>query len=89
MAIPEHLRFALGGFSAKRVSYALAAMGFAFLPVHFYVSCEVSGLLAGFSIILFLITGVVSLIIPRGTEHRFRPLVWAFVAVLANSLCSH
>jgi hypothetical protein len=89
MTIPEHLRFAVGGFSAQRVGYILAAVSFAFLSLHFYVSCEVSGLVAGFSIILFLTASLLALIIPRGTPHRFHPLAWALMAVLAHILCAH
>jgi len=89
MNIPEPLKFTIGGFSAKRVGYALVITNFAFVPAHFYVPCEVSGLICGFSIILFLASTVLSFIIPRGTPHRFRPLALGFLAVVAHSLCTH
>ena len=89
MHIPEPLKFTLGGFSAKRVGYILAITSFAFVPGHFFVSCEMSGLLAVFGIISFLATTVLSFISPRGTPHRFRPLAFAFIAFIAHSLCSH
>jgi hypothetical protein len=89
MTIPEHLRFTLGGFSAKRVGYVLVALSFGFVPVHFYVSCEMSGLVAGFGIILFLTTAALSLFVPKGSPNRFRPLAFAFIAVVMHSLCTH
>jgi len=89
MHIPEPLKFTIGGFSAKRVGYALAAASFAFVPAHFYVSCEVSALLSGFGMILLLATSAFSFVVPRGTPHRFRPLAFAFTAVIAHSLCTH
>ncbi len=89
MTIPEHFRFTVRGFSAKRVGYVLAAMSFAFVPAHFYISCEMSGLIGGFSIVLFLSTAMLSFFVPRGTPHRFRPLAFAFIAVIAHMLCTH
>ena len=89
MTIPEYFRFTVRGFSAKRFGYALGAMSFSFVPVHFYVPCQVSGLVAGFGIILFFSTAVLSASVPQGTPHRFRPMALAFIAVVAHSLCTH
>ena len=89
MHIPEPLKFTFGGFSAKRVGYAIAITSFAFVPAHFYVACEVSGLISVSGIILFLATTVLSFFVPRGTAYRFRPLAFAFSAVVTHSLCTH
>ncbi len=89
MNIPTPFRFTIGGFSAKRVGYVAALISLAGVPVHFYVSCEMSGTIAEASIVLFLITGVLSLISPRGTPHRFYPLVLAFIAVIAHDVFTH
>ena len=89
MHIPEPLKSTFGGFSAKRVGYALAITSFAIVPAHFYVACEVSGLVSCFGIILFLATTALSFMVPRGTPGRFRPLGFAFSAVVTHSLCTH
>lgn len=89
MTIPQSLKFSIGGFSGKRVGYVLAFVSFALVPTHFYVSCEASGAVAGIGLIAFLLTGVLSFIVPRGTPHRFRPLAFTFFALVAHTLCTH
>lgn len=89
MDIAEHTRFTLRGFSAKRVGYIAAVMGFAFVPAHLYVSCEVSEMFVMFSTMLFLLTTGLSLVVHRGTPNRFRPLTIALVATVANMLTAH
>lgn len=89
MTIPEHLKFTVRRFSARRVGYLLAAVSFALVPAHFYVSCDMSGLIAGFDAILLLSTAVLSFAVPRGTPQRFRPVAFAFLAFIAHSLCTH
>jgi hypothetical protein len=89
MILPEPLKFTVGGFSPKRVGYALALVSFALVPAHSYVSCEASGAINCIGVILFLITSLLSLTVQRGTPHRFRPLAWAFIAVVAHTLCVH
>jgi hypothetical protein len=89
MEIPESLKFTWGGFSGKRVGYVFATGSFALVPAHSFVSCQVSSLICGFGIILFFATAVDSLIVPRGTEQRFRPMAYAFVATVVHSLFTH
>lgn len=89
MNFTEHFQFRVGGFSAHRVAYALAAMSFGFVPVHFYVSCEASVATAAIGTMLFLACTVLSLVAPRGTAHRFRPIGFALVAVTGHSLFTH
>lgn len=89
MNIPEPLKFTFGGFSAKRVGYILGVTSFAFVPAHFYVSCEMSSFINCSGIILFLATTVLSFFVPRGTSDRFRPSAFAFLAVVAHMLCTH
>ena len=89
MSIPQPFKYSVSGFSAKRVGYALVVANFALLPAHFQVSCEVSGEIAGIGIILFLITLLLSIFIPRGTPDRFRPLRFAMVALVAHMVCQH
>jgi|RhiMethySRZTD1v2_1073278.scaffolds.fasta_scaffold3777622_1 hypothetical protein len=89
MSVSEHLRFSVRGFSAKRVGYVLDALSFSLVPIHFRVPCEISGLLSGFGIILFFSTAVLTILVPRGTPKKFRPLGVAFVALLFNLLSTH
>ena len=89
MDIPESVRFTVGGFSGKRLGYVLAMGSFALVPAHSFASCEVSGLLCVFAVFLLMGTWIFSLMVPRGTEQRLRPVAWAFVALVVNSLCTH
>jgi hypothetical protein len=89
MSIRESCKFTNAEFSGKRVGYVLAITSFALVPAHFYVSSEASGAIFGTSMVLLLATGVLSFIVARDTGHRFRPLAWAFLAMITNGLCTH
>ena len=89
MTIPEHPKFSICGFSGKRVGYVLAFVSFALIPAHFYISCEASGAVAGIGMILFLTTGILSFIVPRGTPQRFRAVAFVFIALIGHMLCTH
>ena len=89
MNFTDHLKFSIGGFSAHRVAHVLAILSFGFVPVHFYVSCEASDATAGIGMILLIGSSVLSFLTPRGTPHRFRPIAFAFIAVIAHTLCTH
>jgi len=89
MNISEHLQLSVVGFSTKRVGYALAFASFALVPAHFYVSCEASGAIASIGAMLFLVAGVLSFLSPRGTVNRFRPLEFAFIAIVVHMLSAH
>jgi len=89
MSTPEPFKFSVGGFSVKRVGYALAVANFALVPAHFHVACDGSSEIAGIGIILSLITSLLSVFIPRGTPNRFRPLGLAIVAFVAHTICQH
>ncbi|EEF59017.1 hypothetical protein Cflav_PD2066 [Pedosphaera parvula Ellin514] len=89
MNVPEQIRISVGAFSGKRVGYALAFLSLTLVPAHFYISCEASDAVAGTSLIFFLLTVVLSFLVPRGTPHRFRPPALAFLAVIAHGFCAH
>lgn len=89
MTMPPHFRPTLRGLSAKRVGYLLAAVSFAFVPVHFYISCRMSGLVGNFSLVLLIITAGLSFLTPRGAQHRLRPMALTVIAVIAHMLCAH
>ena len=89
MDISEHLKFRVGGFSAHRVALMLAVVSFAFVPVHYYVSCEGSAATGSIGFVLFVVASLLSLISPRGTAHRFRPLGLALAALVLHMLSVH
>lgn len=89
MGFLEHPKFSIGGFSGKRVGYPLAVVSLALIPAHFYISCEASSAVACMGLIVFGLTGVFSLAVPRGTPQRFRPLAFASVALVGHMLCTH
>jgi hypothetical protein len=85
----EHLQFSLTGFSGKRVGYVVALTSFLLVPVHYYVSCEASGTVAGMSILLMALTPALCVFTPRATPHRFRPAAYALFAAVLHMLSSH
>jgi hypothetical protein len=89
MDISEHLKFRVGGFSAHRVALVLAVVSFAFVPVHYYVSCEGSAATGCVGFVLFAVASLLSLVSPRGTPHRLRPLGLAFIALVLHMLSAH
>jgi hypothetical protein len=89
MTIPEDLKLKVGGFSGKRVVYVLAFASLALIPAHFYISCQASGAVAGIGVIVLLLTGVLSFIVPSSTPHRFRPLAFAVLASFGHMLFTH
>jgi hypothetical protein len=89
MTIPDHLKLKLVGFSGYRVAYVLAVSSFFLIPLHFEVSCEVSGAIFGISLFVLFITLGLSFFIPRTTPHRSRPATLALFAALAHMFCTH
>ena len=89
MRIPQALRFNVGGFSPARMAYMLSACSFALLPLHGRFPCEASEALAGFAVMLALITAVLCYLIPRDTPHPLLPRAVALVAVLLHLASVH
>jgi hypothetical protein len=89
MNIPQDLRFTIGGFSPKRMAYALSAFSLVLVPVHSRVPCEASEALGGVALMLAFITGVLCWLIPRDAPHRLLPRVFALVAFLAHLASIH
>jgi hypothetical protein len=74
-------------FSCYRVALVSTILSFALVPMHFYVSCEMSwriGLCGG---VLLIIT-VALAVVDRSVRMGF-PLTLAVIALLAHGLCAH
>jgi hypothetical protein len=89
MKLSEHLKFSASGFSAKRVAYSTAALGFATVPLQFSDNWRVGGAAFGFSLLLVCISGLLCFVQPRGTPKRFHPVAWSAMASIAHMLCTH
>lgn len=89
MNIWEQLTRATLGFSGKRVGYALSIVSLALIPLHFFVSCEGSGIVAGMAFFIFGVTIIFSLVNPPGTLGRFYPIITSLIALIGHSLCTH
>jgi hypothetical protein len=89
MNISGYPRFAVLGFSGKRVGLILSCISLGLIPFHFYVSCQASQALAESSFVIFCAAGVLSFICRRGTPHRFRAVALSFIALVGHTLCSH
>lgn len=55
---PKQPAWSVWGFSGTRDAYCLAALSFCLTPFHFYVSCQVSGIIAEHSLYLFAVSCV-------------------------------
>ena len=89
MRIPQDLRFSVGGFSPKRMAYMLSACSFVLLPMHRRLPGEASEALAGFALMVALITAVLCSRIPREAPHWLLPRVLALLAFLMHLALVH
>jgi hypothetical protein len=89
MSLQQHLRFTLTGFSPSRVALVLCVLSFSLVPAHFYVSCQMSGVIGMTSLVLLAAVVVLCLASPKAAPRRFLPLALALFAVLAHMLCTH
>ena len=77
----------LTGFSPRRVAWITASLTVALVPVHFFVSCEMSGRTCFASIILSVIT--VGLAVADQSGKQKYPILLALVGLIANMMCVH
>jgi hypothetical protein len=89
MRVPEAFRFAIRGFSPKRMAYALSAMSLVLVPVHSYVACEVSGGIGGIGMMLAFGSGLLCWLIPKDAPHRLRPVAFALCVFLGHMVSIH
>jgi len=75
------------GFSPRRVAYALVAVMLATLPMHFVVSCEVSGRIVLSNAVLVVAVGILSCL--GKDRKRLKPLCYAGIAIVFHVLCAH
>jgi len=77
----------LKGFSARRMNYIIAVMIYCFVPVHFYVCGEASGVLLAFGVLLFVLTFVLGFFDEgRG---RVLPVILSLFGASINMLVAH
>jgi hypothetical protein len=76
------------GFSPRRVAVITAILSLTLVPVHFYVSCQMSEKVAIAGMVLFLLAGGLA-VADRGGKGAAFPLVLAIVGFLAHGLCTH
>lgn len=69
---------------ALRIARTIALTMFALVPVHFFVSCDASGTLAGFTFVLLLVVAGLSIV-----ARRFKPFGLALIAMLLHVLSTH
>lgn len=89
MGILEDFKFSVRGFSPKRMGYLLNLVSLGFVPVHAHVSCEQSGTIAGFALLLMLATLVLCLFTPRSDPHRYRRFSLGLFIFLLHSMSAH
>ena len=77
---------AIGTFTewARRLARIVTLTMFALVPVHFFVSCDGSGVVGGFSLILLFVVAGLS-IVARG----FKWFGLALLAMLLHSMSMH
>ncbi len=73
-------------FSPRRVAWVTASISMLLVPVHFWVSCAVSGRLAIAGAVLVAITAMLSLA-DKGKSGA--PIGIALVSLVGHTLCTH
>lgn len=74
----------------KRLAYSLAMLGFGVVPVHPWVSCELSGAILGCTFMGMIAVFVLCRWkVPRSDSKRWLPLGLAFAAYALNSTFAH
>ena len=70
-------------------AYGVAVLILALAPGQLAMPCGGCGTLLGFAGGLFLLGGALCLMSPRTVRHRFRPMAFAFGALLAHTVFLH
>ena len=81
------MKWKIAGFSSRRVALVVAILSLALVPIHFFVSCEMSGLIWFCGKLLIAITGVLTMIDASG-KMAF-PLTLAVIALIGHLLFTH
>lgn len=76
-------------FSGGRIAYVLCGVSALLLPVHFFVSCEVSGALAGSACLIFPLTFLLCRLTPTSIQARFQPVAFSFGLLVLHAATSH
>ena len=77
----------VAGFSPRRVAWITASLSLALVPVHFYVSCEMSGRLACSDFGLLCLT--IGLSVADRSGKKGSPIALAVIGFIAHGLCTH
>lgn len=83
----ERMKWSIAGFLPRRVAWITAILSLLLVPVHFHVSCDLSGIIGMYSYILLGITGVLSL--ADKTGRKAMPFGLAVIGIVAHTLCTH
>jgi hypothetical protein len=81
------MKWKLTGFSPHRVAWVSAILSLAMVPMHFYVSCEMSFRVSLCGVVLLVITGGLALI--DRSRKTAKPLMLAVIGLVAHMMCVH
>lgn len=84
MRIPEHLRFSLRGFSAKRMAYVLDLISVFLLPFHSHADYMGDAYIAAVAFALTLVALALGFLVPRSDTHRFDPFALGLIVFLVH-----
>jgi hypothetical protein len=71
MSVPEHSRFTVRGFSAKRMAYTLVIVSVLLLPFHTWADYRGDEYLAAVAFAFAVIALILGFRIPRNDRRRF------------------
>ncbi len=71
------------------MSYILAIFSAAFVPVHFFVPCEISSALTAISLLFFPVILILCFIGDRARSVDFYPATIGLFSMIFNLLCNH
>lgn len=85
----DHAKFLVFGFSRKRAAYLAVVLGFLTIPLQFADNWRIGAAAFWFTASLLLLSGLLCLMIPRGTPKRFYPVAWLLIALIGHMLLAH
>jgi hypothetical protein len=86
MRIPEHLKFSLRGFSAKRMAFGFVFISALIWPLHFWADWKGDEYLTGVSFACMVAAFGFGYFVPRSDKLRFLPAALALLVMVVHFL---
>ena len=84
MRTSEHLKFAVRGFSPKRMAYMLVLISAGFWPFHFRADWRGDEYLSLLALVCMMAAFVLGYFVPRSDKKRFLPAVLGLFVLMIH-----